>query len=441
MANAATIGQCFRLRCLLRAWVIASLWMAHHAAAFTVTHLPSVVVQKQRGCHPDCFRRRKVTSRQSPGRQQSVLSSNPANFDADRLRNLLRIEITNDMLQSVELPRGASSVAFPFAQDEATDDAGLHPDDIPGGDDNDARSLQQSRRRQCLQIMLTRWTTILQPYLGNNTWVASSTIPSAGLGLFAARSFQAGEIITCYPGDGLLLDTHPTDASDDDEYGDSKRGDDGNEGGTVGTQEGSSSVDDNSDVDFDFDYDDASIDLDSIEWDGTIDDASREVLWTPRVFGSDGAIPIQAQRMQIEDFSLSVCDDYSIVALPSLGAMETPVESDEKLHEDSCYAGHFANDGTSLQANGGSVSSYVIASNDAANAMHTNIDDRHMATIATCSIDVGEEVFVTYGPDYWLDYNARNDIATDTGVSMEMEWDDQTDGDGARCVGKGFGFR
>lgn len=35
--------------------------------------------------------------------------------------------------------------------------------------------------------------------------VARSTIPGAGLGLFATRDIRSGELITCFPGDALLL--------------------------------------------------------------------------------------------------------------------------------------------------------------------------------------------------------------------------------------------
>ena len=49
------------------------------------------------------------------------------------------------------------------------------------------------------------------------------------------------------------------------------------------------------------------------------------------------------------------------------------------------------------------LASYVIESNDLANAMHNDIGDgSHMVTVATRDIRKGEEIFVTYGPEYWM---------------------------------------
>lgn len=47
----------------------------------------------------------------------------------------------------------------------------------------------------------------------NNTRVDTSTIPNAGRGLFATRTIQANEVITCYPGDAVLT-SKPSVAGD-----------------------------------------------------------------------------------------------------------------------------------------------------------------------------------------------------------------------------------
>jgi len=50
------------------------------------------------------------------------------------------------------------------------------------------------------------------------------------------------------------------------------------------------------------------------------------------------------------------------------------------------------------------IAAYVLKSLEVANAMHRSVDkdNSHIATVATRDIKKGEEVFVTYGPDYWL---------------------------------------
>eukprot|EP00986_Skeletonema_menzelii_P021117 scaffold33253_cov160-Skeletonema_menzelii.AAC.3 len=52
----------------------------------------------------------------------------------------------------------------------------------------------------CLKLLCTR----LQNLHLNRSFVATSTIPNAGYGLFASRDIKDGELITLYPGDALL---------------------------------------------------------------------------------------------------------------------------------------------------------------------------------------------------------------------------------------------
>jgi hypothetical protein len=73
------------------------------------------------------------------------------------------------------------------------------------------------------------------------------------------------------------------------------------------------------------------------------------------------------------------------------------------------YAGHLCNDGARLIEGGeASVASYVLSSNAKHNAMHTDIEGLHIATVATRPIKAGDEILVTYGPDYWLEHDLRN---------------------------------
>lgn len=98
-------------------------------------------------------------------------------------------------------------------------------------------------------------------------------------------------------------------------------------------------------------------------------------------------------------YACAISDTYSVMGLPA-------------LDDDTAYLGHFANDGAGHIALGEgdptqgveeSIASYVIESIDVSNAMHKEVDGLHMATVATRTIAVGEEILVTYGPDYWLE--------------------------------------
>ena len=115
-----------------------------------------------------------------------------------------------------------------------------------------------------------------------------------------------------------------------------------------------------------------------------------------------------------------------------------------ELEVNSAYAGHYANDGAGhmafekpnsknnfyaalelgLDTDGmndndnddddddgeigveENIAAYVLTSIEIANAMHRSIDEEgsHIVTVATRDIQAGEEIFVTYGPDYWLGY-------------------------------------
>lgn len=122
-------------------------------------------------------------------------------------------------------------------------------------------------------------------------------------------------------------------------------------------------------------------------------------------------------------YAVSVDDSYSVMGSPA-------------LDEDPGYYGHFANDGAGHlaleKANSpanieaalefgletefddddedvgmeGNIIAYVLKSIEVSNAMHKTIgeDGLHVATVATRDIEAGEEILVTYGPDYWVGY-------------------------------------
>mmetsp|Transcript_15009 Transcript_15009/g.22904 ORF Transcript_15009/g.22904 Transcript_15009/m.22904 type:complete len:269 (+) Transcript_15009:66-872(+) len=149
------------------------------------------------------------------------------------------------------------------------------------------------------------------------TFVGPSNI--SGRGLFAQCDCRKGDLLTCYPGDALIISP------------------DGEE-----------------------------------DW---------VILWGDHV----------KDNYEIDEllgYIIHAKDDFGVLGLPS-------------LDQDPAYFGHFANDGASMPLTEASLGLYVIESNEKANAMHESLDDCHMVTIATRDITAGEEIFVTYGPDYW----------------------------------------
>lgn len=95
-------------------------------------------------------------------------------------------------------------------------------------------------------------------------------------------------------------------------------------------------------------------------------------------------------------------DEYIVLGLP-------------ELYDDPAYMGHFCNDGAALglEKGGVDVAAYILASDARKNAAHTDIVGLHMATVAIRAIRKGEEVLVSYGPDYWLEHVARTAASSD----------------------------
>jgi hypothetical protein len=187
----------------------------------------------------------------------------------------------------------------------------------------------------------------------NRTRIGPSTIPGAGRGLFAVRDIAKGEITTCYPGDSLLY-----------EYEDEET----DELVIWGTHVDTADI-----------WDDDAI------FEGIVDDDTGCLETSP-----------------LTDYILAVGDTpYSIMGLPVLDT-------------DPAYYGHFANDGAGhffANQEGGEgvgieegIANYVLESIDLSNAMHKALEDCHMVTVATRDITEGEEIFVTYGPDYWMEH-------------------------------------
>jgi SET domain len=78
-----------------------------------------------------------------------------------------------------------------------------------------------------------------------------------------------------------------------------------------------------------------------------------------------------------------------------------------ELDDEAAYLGHFCNDGaTSTPKCMEELAPYVLESQDVANASHQDICNcSHMVTVARRAINKGDEIFVSYGPGYWMDHN------------------------------------
>jgi hypothetical protein len=160
----------------------------------------------------------------------------------------------------------------------------------------------------------------------------------------------------------------------------------------------------------DFDEDDA--DFEDEEYYQEAEYVEEVVLWGDHVDTSDRMEEDQVFDGIVEEevppltsYAASVDDIYSVMGLPL-------------LDNDPAYYGHFANDGAghiAIQTGVDDaarigieeiISSYVSESVELSNAIHKPIaDGLHLGTVATKDIKKGEEVLVTYGPDYWMAFD------------------------------------
>lgn len=223
----------------------------------------------------------------------------------------------------------------------------------------------------------------------NRTRLGLSTIPGAGRGLFATQNIAKGEVITCYPGDALLF-ASPSDDQENEDDDDNENADE--------------DADEDEDEDVDWNYDDEEEDWvdETVLWGSHISVADQ---WDEdTVFDGLAGNDILISTPPLTDYAVAVCDTYSVMGMPTLDT-------------DPAYYGHFANDSAGHFATKRAdrsvgiekgIATYVLESVEASNAMHQSLDDLHMITIATRDVKAGEEVLVTYGPDYWMEYASRD---------------------------------
>jgi hypothetical protein len=196
----------------------------------------------------------------------------------------------------------------------------------------------------------------------NRTRVAESTLPNAGRGLFATKDIAKGSLITCYPGDALLCEYYDDEEMNHDEE------DHGQE------------------------YDEED-ETEVILWGSHVNSMYR--VDDDEIFdGRDDGMP------PLVSYAASVNDVYSVIGMPS-------------LDQDPAYLGHFANDGGGHIAQENfetmgiedMLSLYIEKSSDVANAKHVPFGGGlHLGTMAIKDIKKNQEIFVTYGTDYWMSH-------------------------------------
>jgi hypothetical protein len=242
--------------------------------------------------------------------------------------------------------------------------------------DNDLRDTYLTTEERVYETLLSSRLDL--PFL-NRSVVGPSEIEGAGRGLFAIEDIKEGDVITCYPGDALLCEL--PSSSTEEENGDS----------------------------YDFEDDEYEAVDEVVLWGAHVPKQDR---WDDdTVFDGTEANP------PLTSYAVTVNDVYSVMGHPS-------------LDDNPAYIGHFANDGAghlayekndstkNMEASlelgldtessefgvEDNIAAYVLKSFDVANAMHQPLDadEFHMVTVATRDIKKGEEILVTYGPDYWI---------------------------------------
>ena len=162
--------------------------------------------------------------------------------------------------------------------------------------------------------------------------------PIAGQGLFATMDCRPGDILTCYPGDGVIQTPDP---ENEDSW--------------------------------------------LIQWGKHITDPEDRSRTTMKDLSET-----------MRGYILYMDQEHSIVGLSHY--------KDDTNNVSSCYLGHLVNDGaTTCPTCPADLEAYVQESHAACNARHEGMSgDCHMVTVAIRDIKAGEEIFVTYGAEYWM---------------------------------------
>lgn len=256
------------------------------------------------------------------------------------LRAALLVQAEQDTIKKSK-PRDSAATSD-NAENSQVANRNLSPDEL-------AREILLSTRIPNLKLCHTR--------------LGPSTLPGAGRGLFATHDIVKGDLITCYPGDALLYEPPHDDGE---------------------------SYDEGEDLDMEAD--------EIVIWGAHVDEVDRwdeDAVFNGHEEGRGGI-----DERPLTDYALWVCELYSVLAMPLLDT-------------DPAYSGHFANDaGGHLAINGSGgvnvgveegIAAYVNESIKLSNAQLEVLEDSHMVAIARRNISEGEEIFVTYGMNYWME--------------------------------------
>ena len=96
-------------------------------------------------------------------------------------------------------------------------------------------------------------------------------------------------------------------------------------------------------------------------------------------------------QSRLSRYCIGVTDDYAIMGLP-------------ELDQDMAYVGHMINDAARPPVTEADLENYTTESDRLANAEIVSLEDLHMVAIATRDIKKGEEIYGSYGIQYWTDH-------------------------------------
>ena len=243
----------------------------------------------------------------------------------------------------------------------------------------------------------------------NHTYVQNSTIRTAGLGLFAHTNCPKGTLLTCYPGDALIDLSQVQAADRTTVVGPDEEGHDDN----------AAAADD----------DDAGMDRNRITWgshikkNGRIRTILRQEYMLRAVYDHFGIVAIPELTYFVVGGDGDGDGDTTIDVTNNSTTPSSPIEMNTMML-DPLYLGHFANDGIPIPPTCETeLAPYVIQSSNTANAVHQPCEGCHMVTIATRDIHAGEEIFVSYGPEYWIEQhycynNNKQEALSETAATM-----------------------
>lgn len=315
------------------------------AVAFLVPELKQQYTSRSSGSSNSLHHR--ISHRRSGGPYRlSSSSSSSSSLFGDRSDHCDTLETLSDLLSN--LLSANKTDAHPTAESD----------------------LSQNRQRQ-RQLLTTRLSNVHDSEVDskhihiNRTYVEKSTIVDAGQGLFVRKDCPEGTLLTCYPGDALV--------------------------DLASNGDGVIDIDTNNNAEG------------RVTWGSHASSRTNATTMTNDEDDRDGDGKTNSKDDGFNKFALrqdymlrAICDHWGIVAVPEILGDADP-----------SYLGHFANDGAQHPPSCESeLAAYVIESADKANAMHQPCEDCHMITVATRDLKAGEEIFVTYGPDYWREQQA-----------------------------------